>query len=168
MFLGAYVEKMRGRPMHVWDGECHVHAGIRPDHISAVRAAHPGAEFLIHPECGCSTSVMEYVAAGDVDSAGVHMLSTGGMLAFAREHGEQDAGATVIVATETGMLHPLREAAPALDFVAANEAAHCRFMKMITLPKLRDSLRDGVHEVKVLPEIAERARVPIERMVAIS
>ncbi len=80
MFLGAYVEKRVGRPMHVWDGECHVHAGIRPDDITAVRAAHPGADFLIHPECGCSTSVMEYVAAGDVDASGVHMLSTGGML----------------------------------------------------------------------------------------
>jgi len=148
----------------VWDGECHVHAGIRPDDITAVRAAHPGADFLIHPECGCSTSVMEYVAAGDVDAEGVHMLSTGGMLSYAREH----HGGSAIVATETGMLHPLREAAPDTEFIAANEAAHCRFMKMITLPKLRDSLRDGVDEVKVPAEIADRARVPIERMVAIS
>ena len=84
MFLGAYVEKVTGRRMHVWDGECHVHAGIRPTDIESVRAAHPGADFLIHPECGCSTSVMEYVAAGDVDSEGVHMLSTGGMLKYAR------------------------------------------------------------------------------------
>src|SRR5947209_13715588 len=75
MFLGAYVEKMTGKPMHVWDGECHVHAGIRPGDIAAVREAHPGADFLIHPECGCSTSVMEYVAAGDVGTEGVHMLS---------------------------------------------------------------------------------------------
>jgi quinolinate synthase len=165
MFLGAYVEKSLGRPMHVWDGECHVHAGIRPDDITAVRELHPGAEFLIHPECGCSTSVMEYVAAGDVDSDGVHMLSTGGMLGFAREH--HPAG-SAIVATETGMLHPLRRAAPDVEFIAANEAAHCRYMKMITLPKLRDALRDGVHEVRVDPEIADRARVPIERMVAIS
>jgi quinolinate synthase len=164
MFLGAYVEKTLGRPMHVWDGECHVHAGIRPDDIASVRAAHPGADFLIHPECGCSTSVMEYVAAGDVDSEGVHMLSTGGMLKYAHEAN----GGTAIVATETGMLHPLREAAPDTEFIAANEAAHCRFMKMITLPKLRDALRDEVHEVKVAPSIAERARVPIERMVAIS
>jgi quinolinate synthase len=166
MFLGAYVEKTLGRPMHVWDGECHVHAGIRPDHIRAVRAAHPGADFLIHPECGCSTSVMEYVAAGDVDAEGVHMLSTGGMLRFAREHAGHDGSA--IVATEIGMLYPLRAAAPDVEFIAANEAASCRFMKMITLPKLRDSLRDGVHEVKVRTEIADRARVPIERMVAIS
>jgi quinolinate synthase len=166
MFLGAYVEKTLGRSMHVWDGECHVHAGIRPGDIGAVRAAHPGADFLIHPECGCSTSVMEYVAAGDVDATGVHMLSTGGMLRYAREHSGRDG--TAIVATETGMLHPLRQAAPDVEFIAANEAAHCRYMKMITLPKLRDALRDGVHEVKVPASVAERARIPIERMVAIS
>jgi len=205
MFLGAYVEKSLGRSMHVWDGECHVHAGIRPDDISAVRAAHPGADFLIHPECGCSTSVMEYVAAGDLDPAGVRMLSTGGMLAYAQQRvggvapggganggstatggddengggaggcgGARSGGAdcrggatSAIVATETGMLHALRKAAPGFEFVAANEAAHCRYMKMITLPKLRDALRDGVHEVKVPAQIARRARVPIERMVAI-
>ena len=96
MFLGAYVEKVTGRPMHVWDGECHVHAGIRPSDIADMRAAHPGADFLIHPECGCSTSVMEYVAAGDVAPEGVHMLSTGGMLDYAsrrprddRDHGDR-------------------------------------------------------------------------------
>jgi quinolinate synthase len=167
MFLGAYVEKSLGRSMHVWDGECHVHAGIRPSDISSVRAAHPGADFLIHPECGCSTSVMEYVAAGDIDADGVHMLSTGGMLGYARSHAGGPP-ATAIVATETGMLYPLREAAPDVEFIAANEAAHCRFMKMITLPKVRDALRDGVFEVKVPSEVADRARLPIERMVAIS
>ena len=166
MFLGAYVEKTLGVRMRVWDGECHVHAGIRPADISAVRDAHPGADFLIHPECGCSTSVMEYVAAGDVAGDGVHMLSTGGMLRYAGER--QGGGGTAIVATETGMLHPLRQMAPDVEFIAANEAAHCRFMKMITLPKLRDALRDGVHEVKVDEAVAARARVPIERMVAIS
>ncbi|HVS28383.1 MAG TPA: quinolinate synthase NadA [Solirubrobacteraceae bacterium] len=164
MFLGAYVEKLTGKPMHVWDGECHVHAGIRPSDIAKTRAEHPGADFLIHPECGCSTSVMEYVAAGDVDSEGVHMLSTGGMIDYA-EHAQP--GATAIVATETGMLHPLRELAPGTDFIAANEAASCRYMKMITLPKLRDTLRDMRPEVRVPEEIARRARVPIERMVAI-
>jgi quinolinate synthase len=165
MFLGAYVEKTLGRKMHVWDGECHVHAGIRPRDISAMRSAHPGADFLIHPECGCSTSVMEYVAAGDVDADGVHMLSTGGMLGYARDAA---AGSTAIVATETGMLHPLRELRPDVDFVAANEAASCRFMKMITLPKLRETLRTMSPQVKVPEAIAERARIPIERMVAIS
>jgi quinolinate synthase len=164
MFLGAYVEKTLGRKMHVWDGECHVHAGIRPSDISSMRAAHPGADFLIHPECGCSTSVMEYVAAGDVDPQGVHMLSTGGMMGWAAT---APAGTTAIMATETGMLHPLQMARPDIDFVAANEEASCRYMKMITLPKLRDALRDMSGVVKVPDAIAERARLPIERMVAI-
>jgi quinolinate synthase len=165
MFLGAYVEKQTGRPMHVWDGECHVHAGIRPSDIEALRGEHPDADFLIHPECGCTTSVLEYVAAGDVSPEGLEMLSTGGMLDWAREHA--DATGEAIVATETGMLHPLREAAPGVNFIAANRAASCRYMKMITLPKLRDALREGGPVVKVPDEVATRARVPIERMVAI-
>jgi quinolinate synthase len=165
MFLGSYVERRVGRALHVWDGECHVHAGIRPRDIDQVRAEHPQADFLIHPECGCSTSVMEYAAAGDIAGEGVHMLSTGGMLRYASE---AKPGSVAIVATEVGMLHPLRETAPDVEFVAANERAACTYMKMITLPKLRDALRDGVHEVKVPADVAERARVPIERMVAIS
>jgi quinolinate synthase len=164
MWLGAYVERVTGRRMHVWDGECHVHAGIRPGDISAVRAEHPGAEFMIHPECGCTTQVMEYVAAGDVDPQRTHMLSTGGMLDFARGSNAD----TFIVATETGMLHPLAKENPGKSFIPANRAAACRYMKMITLPKLRDTLRDLSPQVKVDPQLAERARVPIERMVAIS
>lgn len=166
MWLGAYVEKQTGRPMRVWDGECHVHAGIRPADISHMRDEHPDADFLIHPECGCSTSVMEYVAAGDVDAEGVHMLSTGGMLSYAKR--ANGSGATAIVATETGMLHPLREAAPDVEFIPANRGAMCRYMKMITLPKLRDALRDLRPAVKVPDHIAERARLPIERMVSIT
>jgi quinolinate synthase len=166
MWLGAYVERELGKRMHVWDGECHVHAGIRPSDIEATRAAHPGAAFLIHPECGCSTSVMEYVAAGDVSSEGVHMLSTGGMLEFAHRAAEGGAGEAV-VATETGMLYPLQMAAPEINFIPANAEASCVFMKMITLPKLRDALRELRFEVRVPEEIAIRARVPIDRMVAI-
>src|SRR3954467_9413780 len=166
MFLGAYVEKATGRKLNVWMGECHVHAGIRPSDIADVRAAHPGADFLIHPECGCSTSVMEYVAAGDIDVENTHMLSTGGMLSHVRQ---SDAD-TFVVATETGMLHPLEIEAPGKSFIPANRAAVCQYMKMITLPKLRDALRDGGerYTVAVDPAVAERARVPIERMVAIS
>jgi quinolinate synthase len=171
MWLGAYVERSTGlvdEPelrdrFHVWAGECHVHAGIRPDDITRTRAEHPGSEFLIHPECGCSTQAMEYVAAGDVDPEGVHMLSTSGML----RHVEQNPEGSFVVATETGMLYPMAEAAPGAELVAANERAVCRYMKMITLPKLRDSLRDLTHEVRVPARIAERARIPIERMVAI-
>jgi quinolinate synthase len=172
MWLGAYVEKELSKRMHVWDGECHVHAGIRPADIAATRAAHPGADFLIHPECGCTTSVMEFLAAGDISAEGVHMLSTGGMLKYAEqaEHyseGHSGERREAVVATETGMLYPLRMAAPDIDFIPANAEASCVYMKMITLPKLRDALRDMRYEVRVPPEIAERARVPIDRMVAI-
>ena len=166
MWLGAYVEKEIGKRMHVWDGECHVHAGIRPSDIQATRALHPGADFLIHPECGCSTSVMEYVAAGDVSAEGVHMLSTGGMLKFAQE-AEQSGASEAVVATEIGMLYPLQMAAPDVQFIPANAEASCKFMKMITLVNLRDALLHNQFEVRVDPSIAERARVPIDRMVAI-
>ena len=171
MWLGAFVERETGlvddperrARFHVWDGECHVHAGIRPDDITEMRAEHPEAEFLIHPECGCSTQAMEYVAAGDISGEGVHMLSTSGMLSYV----EQNPTGSFIVATETGMLYPLEKAAPQAHLIAANRMAFCKYMKMITLPKLRDCLRDMTGEVKVPPEIAEKARIPIERMVAI-
>src|SRR5438132_3262561 len=140
MWLGAYVEKELGRRMHVWDGECHVHAGIRPADIDATRAEHPDAELLIHPECGCTTSVMADVAAGDIDSRGVHMLSTGGMLRYAqaaeREPDRAGARREAVVATETGMLYALEQAAPGVSFIPANAEASCMYMKMITLPKL--------------------------------
>ena len=173
MWLGAYVEKRTGRRMHVWDGECHVHAGIRPADIEATRASHPDAELLVHPECGCSTSVMEYVAAGDIREEGVHILSTGGMLAHAqaaaREGEGEGAGERreAVVATEVGMLYPLQMAAPQVQFIPANPEASCRYMKMITLPKLRASLAHMRFEVRVPEDVAERARVPIDRMVAI-
>ncbi len=163
MWLGAYVERETGRPMHVWPGECHVHAGIRPDDIKAQRAAHPDAEFLVHPECGCVTQVMEFVAAGEVEEEGVHMLSTGQMLDYVQKRPDGE----YIVATENGMLHPLQMAAPGASLIEANRMAYCKYMKMITLPKLRDALREMKFEVSVAAEIAERARLPIERMVAI-
>ena len=163
MWLGAYVERQTGRSMHVWPGECHVHAGIRPDDIKAQRAAHPDAEFLVHPECGCVTQVMEFVAAGEVEEEGVHMLSTGQMLDYVAEKPDGE----FIVATENGMLHPLQMAAPGASLIEANRMAYCKYMKMITLPKLRDSLRELKFEVTVPADIAARARTPIERMVAI-
>jgi len=171
MWLGSFVARETGlvedperyHRFHVWDGECHVHAGIRPGDIARTRAEHPDAEFLIHPECGCSTQAMEYVASGDVDADGVHMLSTSGML----KHVEAHPDGEFVVATETGMLYPLQQAAPRARLVEANRMAFCKYMKMITLPKVRDSLRDLKVEVKVAPDVAERARAPIERMVAI-
>ncbi len=171
MWLGAFVERetgLRDDPgrrarFHVWDGECHVHAGIRPDDIVRTRAEHPEAEFLIHPECGCSTQAMEYVAAGEIEPEGVHMLSTSGM----QQHVEANPDGSFIVATENGMLYPLQQAAPQANLIEANRMAVCKYMKMITLPKLRDSLREMKFEVSVPAEVAERARIPIERMVAI-
>jgi quinolinate synthase len=164
MWLGAYVEKELGVKLHVWDGECHVHAGIRPADINELRASEPDAEFLIHPECGCTTQVMEYVAAGDVAAEGTHFLSTEGMMRHAAAS-EKD---TMIVATETGILHRMHQESPEKRFIPANEAAVCKYMKMITLPKLRDSLRELKYEVRVPAEIARRARLPIERMVSIN
>jgi quinolinate synthase len=161
MWLGSFVARETGLTedpdryarFHVWDGECHVHAGIRPQDITRTRAEHPDAEFLIHPECGCSTQAMEYVASGDVEAEGVHMLSTSGML----RHVEENPDGEFIVATETGMLYPLQQAAPRANLIEANRMAFCKYMKMITLPKLRDSLREMKFEVKVPEEIAERA-----------
>jgi quinolinate synthase len=171
MWLGAFVERETGllddperrARFHIWDGECHVHAGIRPDDIVQTRAENPEAEFLIHPECGCATQAMEYVAAGDIEPEGVHMLSTSGML----QHVEENPDGSFIVATENGMLYPLQQAAPQANLIEANRMAFCKYMKMITLPKLRDSLRDMKFEVSVAAPIAERAKLPIERMVAI-
>jgi quinolinate synthase len=171
MWLGAFVERETGliddperrARFHIWDGECHVHAGIRPDDIVQTRAENPEAEFLIHPECGCATQAMEYVAAGEIEPEGVHMLSTSGML----QHVEENPGGSFIVATENGMLYPLQQAAPQANLIEANRMAFCKYMKMITLPKLRDSLRDMKFEVSVAAPIAERAKLPIERMVAI-
>jgi quinolinate synthase len=163
IWLGSYVERETGHQMHVWPGECHVHAGIRPEDIRAQRAAHPEAEFLVHPECGCVTQVMEFVAAGEVEERGVHMLSTGQMLDYVGRNPDGE----FIVATENGMLHPLQQAAPEASLIEANRMALCKYMKMITLPKLRDALREMKFEVSVPAEIAERARLPIERMVAI-
>ena len=157
MFLGAYVEKRDGQPDARLGRRVprpRRHPPARHRRRCAPRI--PGADFLIHPECGCSTSVMEYVAAGDVDPRGrAHALDRRDARLRARR---AQPGTTAIVATETGMLHPLRMAAPDVDFVAANEAASCRYMKMITLPKLRDALRDGTPVVKVPAAIAERAR----------
>jgi quinolinate synthase len=163
MWLGSFVQKRVGRRLNIWNGECHVHAGIRPTDIQRMRAEHQHAEFLIHPECGCSTQAMEYVAAGDIPADGVHMLSTGQMLDHLRQHPNGE----FIVATENGMLHPLRRAAPNARLMPANRKALCPFMKMITLPKIRDTLLHTRNEVRVPGEIAERARRPIERMVAI-
>ena len=164
MFLGAHVRRITGRKnIHVWMGECHVHAGIDPENIRLQRSLHPEAEFLIHPECGCATSVVEAVSAGDVDPKGVHILSTEGMI---KRPGVSDAS-TFIVATEIGILHRLEKAYPGKKFFAANERASCAYMKVTTLPKILAAIEQLQHRITVPRDVAQRARLSIERMVAI-
>jgi quinolinate synthase len=164
MFLGAHVRRVSGRKnIHVWMGECHVHAGIDPEHINLQRAAHPDAEFLIHPECGCATPVVEAISAGAIDPAGVHILSTEGMI---KRPGDSPAS-EFIVATELGILHRLRRAHPGKTFYAANDRAQCAYMKVTTLPKVRRALDTLTHVITVPEDVAARARLAIERMVAI-
>lgn len=163
MFLGAHLERVTGRKMHIWMGECHVHAGIRPQEIDDKRTRFPGSELLIHPECGCSTRYVWAQGVGAMQSASTYVLSTEGMLRRARQSDRE----TFLVATETGLLHRLRKDLPQKRFEPADDGAVCRYMKMITLANLRDCLRDAKPAVDVPAEIAERARLAVERMLAI-
>jgi quinolinate synthase len=157
MYLGLWLERVTGRKLRIWAGECHVHAGIRPADIERWQAEAPDAELLVHPECGCASQCMAF------GNGRTHILSTEGMINFAKASPKR----RFLVATETGILHRLSKEAPEKRFEAVSERAICKYMKMITLEKLRDSLRDWRHEVTVEPEIAERARGSIERMVAL-
>jgi len=164
-FLGAHVRRItEKRNMHVWAGECHVHAGISGPALTAQSEAHPGADLYVHPECGCATSALYLAGAGAVPAQRVKILSTGGMLDAART---ATPGGTVLVATEVGMLHQLRRAAPEVDFRAVNDRASCHYMKMITPAKLLRALREGRDEVHVDPELAARGRAAVQRMIAI-
>jgi quinolinate synthase len=161
-FLGAHVKRLTGRQnMHIWMGECHVHAAITGDDLAAQIKAQPEAELLIHPECGCATSALYLAGEGVVPAERTHILSTGGMLTKAKQLGDS----TVLVATETGMLHQLRKANPVARFEPVNADASCRYMKMITPEKLVRSLREGTFVVDVDPDIAAKARRAVERMV---
>lgn len=163
MFLGSYLRQITGRNMQIWAGECHVHAAIRPAMVERQRAALPDAEFLIHPECGCVSSTMHYLATGKIASEGTHILSTEGMI----QHAAKSSATQFVVATEIGVLHRMRKANPAKEFLPIDESISCKYMKMITMEKLRNSLRDLTHVVTVEPELAARARTAIERMIAL-
>jgi quinolinate synthase len=163
-FLGAHVQRATGRGnMHVWLGECHVHAGISPDELRRKAAAEAEAELYIHPECGCSTAALWLAGTGDLPAGRTRVLSTGGMLDAARA----STAPAVLVATETGMLHQLRRANPAVRWEPVNPNAVCRFMKMTTPATLLRCLRDGVEEVHVAPDVAARARRAVQEMIAI-
>ena len=163
MFLGAHVERETGRKMHIWMGECHVHAGIQPSDIQQMMSEHPDAELHVHPECGCSSACMYMLSTGDLPKDRTFVLGTGGMVRRAHESNASE----FIVATETGMLHRLRKENPTGNYLPANEGAVCGYMKMITASKLLRCLQTGQDEVTVPPDIAERARRPIERMISI-
>ncbi len=158
MFLGLWLQRVTGRKLTIWLGECHVHAGIRPSDVAEWHRREPNAELLIHPECGCTSQVIEI--AGDE----AHILSTEGMVTYA----ERSSADTFLVATEVGILHRLEQKAPGKRFVPVNREAVCQYMKLTTLEKLRDALRLGVHEIDVPAEVAARARVALERMIAIA
>jgi quinolinate synthase len=163
-FLGAHVRRITGREnMHVWAGECHVHAGINGASLTAQVQAHPDADLYVHPECGCATSALYLAGAGAVPEDRVKILSTGGMLDAART----SSARSVLVATEVGMLHQLRKAAPEIDFRAVNDRASCHYMKMITPEKLLRALREGTDEVRVAPDLAARGRAAVQRMIEI-
>ena len=156
-FLGIWLERVTGRHLTKWLGECHVHADIHPEDIEAARKAKPDAELLVHPECGCASKCMAF---GDNKT---HILSTEKMVTFAR----QSPAKEFLVATENGILHRLAKDVPGKRFETVSERAICKYMKMITLEKVLDSLRDMKYEVTVPSDVAAKARLAIERMVAI-
>jgi quinolinate synthase len=163
-FLGAHVQRMTQREnMHIWMGECHVHADISPVELRAKALASPESELFIHPECGCATAALWLSGTGDLPAERTHILSTGGMLDRARV----TIAKSVLVATETGMLHQLRRANPAVNWEPVNEHAECVYMKMTTRDVLLRCLREGTSEVVVDPEIARRAKRAVDAMIAV-
>ncbi len=165
MYLGAWIKKSLGRQnMEIWAGECHVHAGIRPAEVRRRLEASPGAELLIHPECGCTSQLVWAAGRGTLPAESTHVLSTEGMVTRTRT----SPATTLLVATETGLLHRLRKEAPEKTLLAADETAVCRYMKQITLPRLHRTLQTLRPRVEVEPAVAARARLAIERMLAVS
>jgi quinolinate synthase len=164
MFLGAHLERVTGRKMHVWMGECHVHAGIDPEMLDLMRLEHPDAELLIHPECGCTTSTVYRMSHGDLRGTSTVVTSTEGMVKRAME----SPADTFIVATEVGVLHRMARFAPGKTFLPASRSAVCPYMKMITPEKIAASLDRLLPRVTVPAEVADRARQAIERMLAVA
>ncbi|HEY3736051.1 MAG TPA: quinolinate synthase NadA [Jatrophihabitans sp.] len=163
-FLGAHVKRQTGRDnIQIWLGECHVHAGITPDDVRRQVAAHPDAELMVHPECGCANSTIWLAGEGVLPADRTHILSTGGMVDAAKKTSSR----TVLVATEIGMLHQLRKVNDHTDFLPMNPQASCRYMKMITPELLLRCLREGRDVVDVPADVAEKARASVEKMIAI-
>jgi len=153
MFLGDYVRRKTGRKMHLWVGDCPVHAKLRPETVARVRAEHPGAPLIAHPECGCASQVLPQVD---------RVLSTDGMVRFAEETRDPE----VIIATEVGILHRMRQRNPTTRFTPLDGGAICPYMKEIDLADVRDSLAQLRYRIEVDPAVAARARQALERMIA--
>ncbi|MGD1034514.1 MAG: quinolinate synthase NadA [Candidatus Dormibacteria bacterium] len=164
MFLGAHLERVTGRRMHVWMGECHVHAGIGPDDLEAARRRHPDAELLLHPECGCTSATLYRLGRGDLQGPSCVVASTEGMVRRAVE----SPATTFIVATEVGIIHRMNLLAPSKQFLPASEDAVCPYMKKITLERVAACLERMEPRVTVPQPIADRARRALDRMVAIT
>ena len=156
---------MTGRKnMYIWAGECHVHAGITSSDIDKKLESMTNAEFLVHPECSCTSPMLYDIASGNYKNRQVQVLSTEGMMNYARNSSSSE----FVVATETGILYRMKQQNPTKTFVPASEKAECQYMKMITLDKVYNSLLNEKFEVKVPKNIASKARLAIDRMLSIS
>jgi quinolinate synthase len=163
-FLGAHIRRNRpDRNVEVWLGECHVHKGINPDTLEAQRRAHPEADVLVHPECGCAGQVIYAMGRGDISPERVHIASTERMIQLTKERPARE----FIVATETGIMHRMQQAAPDKTFLAADPEAVCAYMKTITLPNVRDALLLDRYEITVPEDVARRAKLSLDRMVSL-
>jgi quinolinate synthase len=161
LFLGAYIENMTGRKMHIWPGECHVHAKLTANEINTMKNDLPDADFLVHPECGCVSNILYELSEGNIKNDNTKILSTDGMIKYANQSNAKE----FVVATETGILHQLQKQNPEKKFHPVKDDAVCEYMKMITLEKLYRSINEEIYEVKVPEEIAKRAIKPITRMI---
>jgi len=164
-FAAKYIEKQGHSLDRLWlmMGACHVHEAIRPHHVDEQMRLHPEAAVVVHPECGCTSACMRNVESGIVPQDLLQFRSTQGMVKLVREVPQQE----IIVATEVGNMYPMSKAAPEKTLIPASAEALCAFMKQNTLQNLYASVRDLVHEVTVDPGLAERAKIPIERMILI-
>jgi quinolinate synthase len=164
LFLGSYVTEVTKRKnMYIWPGECHVHAGIKGDDINKMLATFKDADFLVHPECSCTSSTMYHISKGDLAKTG-HILSTEGMM----NHARASTAKQFLVATETGILYRMQKENPEKEFIPIKPDALCKYMKKITLEKVYNSLAQDIYEVKVPKQTADKARLAIDRMLAIS
>lgn len=151
-YLGQYVSGQTGKKMVLWPGFCPTHARIQPRDIQQLRAEHPQAKVVVHPECK-----PEVIALAD------KVTSTSGICRFVQE---TDA-VEIIVGTEIGIIHRLQKSNPNKVFIPVSEQAICPNMKLITLEKILKSLQEMAPEVKVTENIRIRAKASVDRMLAI-